>query len=354
MPINKRYQVQVFEPDGTTYIDTFNPNEIRSEIKFKNQINYGQGQLSFIVNRKFDNFGEGSEINMHNIVEVYEIDENNSDPRRIFSGFISQYHPFVGQGDQGVTVICLGVLSLLTYVPYRSEGNFEFNKNDSPEDIIQEIIDEFDVYYPGIITTDLAVTGQNSDIDFSKVDSFKAIQNIFTTIGSNFYFYIDENRVLNLKPKPTSATHTFTIGKDIDFIKTQKSSEEIINRVTLFYSGGTEIAIDTDSIAANGRHERVFTNTEIKDSATAINFVNQTIAENKDRKIKANMRINSEYDIETIKPGDTCEIANILETQTTFTNNMQIVSVTYSPNFVILELEDFNVKFGIQLERFIS
>lgn len=353
MPINKKFQVKVFEADGTTFINTLNPNEIRNEIFFKSQKNYGQGQLSLTLDRPFDDFGEGGDIEIFNIVKVYESDEENVDPRLIYTGFMSQYTPFTNKDDEGVKVICLGLLSALTFFSYRQGMSLEFNKNDSPENIIAEIVFLFSMYFFGLVTTNLAATGVNSDIDFSKQDSFNAIQAVFATIGGGFYFYLD-NQVLNLLANPTEATHVFTIGKDIDSINAEKSSEEIINFAELFYDGGTVTAMDFASMTANGIRERVFTDLNIQDLVTAQNFVDQKVAENKDRKIKTIMRINSDYNIETIKPGHTCKILNINEDQTTFTDNMQISSVAYDPDFVVLELEDFRVNFGIELERFIS
>ena len=66
------------------------------------------------------------------------------------------------------------------------------------------------------------------------------------------------------------------------------------------------------------------------------------------------MRINSEYNIETIKPGHTCKLLNINEDQTTFSNNMQIVSVAYSPVAVTLELAEFRTSFGEELQKFVT
>lgn len=354
MPINKKYQVKIYDTDGTTYITTFNQDEIRNDISFKSQINFGQGQLSIVLNRPYDDFGEGEDIDILNIVKVFESDSGNVDPRLIYTGFISQYNPFTKKDDEGVTVVCLGLLSLLTFIPYRSGGSLEFNKNDSPENIIDDIISNFSSDYPGLITTNLSATGVNSDIDFSKQDSLSAVQSVFSTIGQDFYFFLDQFGVLNLEQKQAQSDHVFTIGKDIDFVTTVKSSEEIINFATLFYDVGNETASDASSISINGKHEKIYTDTNIKDSVTAQNFVGQKIEQNKDRKINSIIRINSEFNIEDVNPGDTCKILNIKETQKTFVDDMQIVSVNYQADFIIIELSEFRLNFGAELEKFIS
>ena len=48
---------------------------------------------------------------------------------------------------------------------------------------------------------------------------------------------------------------------------------------------------------------------------------------------------SSGYDIESINPGDTCQILNILNTSQTFNSNMTIVAIDYTPDSAILELE---------------
>ena len=49
--------------------------------------------------------------------------------------------------------------------------------------------------------------------------------------------------------------------------------------------------------------------------------------------------INSKYDIESIHVGDTCRFQNMKLGATLFDDNMQIVSLSYTPNSVTIYLE---------------
>jgi hypothetical protein len=289
--------------DGTTFITTWNPKIIRSDIRFRSQIDSGYGELKITLNRDFDNFGEGNDIAFMNIVKIYESDQNNPTARLIYTGFISQYNPFTNGSDQGVTVTCLGLVSLLPFIAYRDSGNLTFTKTDSPENIISDIITKFSSDYSGLITTDLDATGATSSIKFDKTTSFEGVQSAFGTIGGGFYWYVDEKGVLKLKQNPSTATHTFTIAKDIDILNTIKSSEEVQNDVTLFYTDslGSQVDdFDNPSIAEFGKREFITDDSRIQNVATANAKVAQILSENKDAKIKTILRINTLFDIESI------------------------------------------------------
>ena len=69
---------------------------------------------------------------------------------------------------------------------------------------------------------------------------------------------------------------------------------------------------------------------------------------------KVQLIINAQYDIESIKVGDTCQVLNLAENSGVFTNNMQIVRIIYNWDNVTLDLEEVIDDFGNQLTKFNS
>jgi len=119
--LNKKFQVKIFGRDGLTFKETINPGIISSDISFSSKINGGQGELVLNLDVPFDNFS--SNIAFMNIVHVNEYDDNRIDPLRIYTGFISEIRPFVRGANQGVSISCLGLVSLLSF-DYYADADF--------------------------------------------------------------------------------------------------------------------------------------------------------------------------------------------------------------------------------------
>lgn len=358
MNLIKKYQVKVFEKDGITLIETINPNEIRNKISFKSSMNSGLGELRIVLNRKFDDYDEGGMVDIINIVKVFEFDAVNINPKLIYTGFVSQYTPFTKGDADGVEMTCLGLISMFKFSKFTDGGNFTFSRSaEDPSVTMQAIVDSFDLDYSDLVTTNLTSIGTDITPTFEKQDHFQALQQTFEQTGGGHYWTLDENGVLNLVENPTTATHTFTIGKDVQGINTEKSSEEVINNVTLFYGALLGSSINsTDAISINnyGKREEIFNDSNITDATTAQQFVDQKIAENKDLKIKAIVQLNQDFNFENISPGDTCKILNRNADDTTFSNNMQIISTSYTPEIMTLQISAFRLSFGKELQKFIS
>ena len=271
---------------------------------------------------------------------------------------MSHYTPFTKGDADGVEMTCLGLISMFKFSKFTDGGNFTFSRSaEDPSVTMQAIVDSFDLDYSDLVTTNLTSIGTDITPTFEKQDHFQALQQTFEQTGGGHYWTLDENGVLNLVENPTTATHTFTIGKDVQGINTEKSSEEVINNVTLFYGALLGSSINsTDAISINnyGKREEIFNDSNITDATTAQQFVDQKIAENKDLKIKAIVQLNQDFNFENISPGDTCKILNRNADDTTFSNNMQIISTSYTPEIMTLQISAFRLSFGKELQKFIS
>lgn len=338
----------MYESDGTTLIETLNPSIIKNVPSFSSEINGGFGQYILDLNLDFDEFGEGGVIDFMNIVRVYVADANNTLGRLVYTGFISAYSPYVDGAEQGVRVTVLGMVSLLSFAYYKDGASFTVaHAAEDPSDIMKAIIDHFSgVYGAGLITYDVGATtvdsvGVNVTYTFEEKKWLDALKDIFATAGAGWFWVVDKQGQLYLKEKPASATHTFTIGKDIEYLEIPKSSEKVINQVRVKYNGNTADDSDATSITNFGTREKIVSDDQIQNSATADQVAAQTVDDNKDEKIKARLVVNANYDLESIKVGDTCKIRNFLKDATVFNDNMLISGISYSLEKVTIQLEEF-------------
>ena len=358
--IKKSFIVKIYQNDGTTFIRALKPTEVKSVPSFASQINGGFGQCLLDLNLPFDDYGEGSDVDFMNIVKIYVTDENNTLGRLIYTGFISAYKPYIDGGKQGVKVTLLGLVSLLSFAYYKNGASFTVaHVGVDPSAMMKAIVDHFNSIYAGSLLgynsggTTVDSVGVNVTYTFDSDKWLDAMQNAFGTVGAGWWWSIDKQGQLYLKQKPVSATHTFTIGKDIETIEVDKSSEGITNQVRVKYGVNTYDYNDATSISRFGTREIIVTDDRIQNAATAQQKAQQQVNDNKVEKIKARITLNSNYDLESINVGDTCQIVNLSTAQTTFNNNMQIVSVAYNFDKVTIELEQ-QTKFSVELQKFIS
>ncbi len=357
--MNKKFVIKIYDKAGT-YITTLKPSVVKSIPAFQSQINGGFGQCVLDLNLPFDDFGEGSTIAFMNIVKIYVMDENYPLGRLVYTGFISAYAPYLDDSRQGVKITLLGLVSILSLAYYKNGSNFTVAASGDPSVLMKNIINHFNSVYPGSLLgyngsgTTVDTVGVSVSYTFNEDKWLDALQNAFGTVGAGWWWAIDKQGQLYLKQKPATATHIFSIGKEIESLEVDKTSEKIVNKVRVKY--GTSSTFDDDdatSITKFGTREEIVSDSKIQNLATATQRAAKEVDDNKVEKIKAKLVINSSYDLESIKVGDTCKIRNLSINQAVFNDNMMIVSVTYSFNKVTIELEEMT-KFSTELQKFIS
>jgi hypothetical protein len=341
----KSYSLKIYGFDGT-YIKTIKSNQIMSDPKFNSKTKGGQGQCVIDLNLPFDDFDEGVSIKGMNVVKIFERDDIfNQTPVLIYTGFISQYKPFVNGSNEGVTLILLGLVSMLSYGFYRTGGGSDVVTvvSEDPADVLGEIIDHFNTIYPGgwlSHGSNNVALGAVINYTFTKQKWLDSITQTFELAEGGRYFTIRENGELYYKDFPATPTHRLTIGDNIDVANILKNTEKIINRVVLQWASGTNTYDDVPSQTDYGVREVFIKELAVGDLTTADNYAAGVLAQSKDPKIEAKMHINNRYNIESIHPGDTCSIFNYKNNGQLFDLNMIITSVSYTPDGVDIELNN--------------
>jgi len=359
--MNKYFLIKVYDSTGATLIKTIKSTEILNEPSFKSVINGGFGECKINLNLPIDDFGEGTEIDYMTIVKIYEYDVTNHPTGiLIYTGFVAGYKLYISGSVAGVELIVHGLASLLEFIYYKSGSSYApVHTGVDPAVILKAIIDYFNTVYPsgliGYTALTIDTVGTNVSITYDKNKCYEACKKVKDVCGGAWYWKVDRDGQVYLKQKPATATHTFTIGKDIEALNIDKSSEDIKNFIRVEYTGG---ANKEDSNAASitdyGRRDLIVTDTTLQDLATATQRVNKELTDNKDAKIKGTLTVNTKYDLESVKVGDTCKILNYKTGSILFDTNMQIVSISYSLSNVKLELAEISSSFGQAVNDSIS
>src|SRR3990167_7630847 len=285
MSLQKEYTVQVYDQDGTTFLKSYSMGDdsLKNSPSFSSQINGGYGECILDLDVAFDSFSEGTNINFMNIVKIYAVDTTNVRGRLIYTGFISKYTPYIdSKSEEGVRVTVLGMVSALALSYYKNGTNFAVTHSaQDPETIGRAIVDHYNTIYSGSLlsydgdSTD--AVGANVSFVFTDQKWIDALKKTGELAGTDWWWKIDETGKYWLKAKPSSATHVFTIGKDIVTISATKDSEKVVNDVQVRRTGGTATNYtDATSQAtygsgspATGKRTKIISDTSISDVTTA-------------------------------------------------------------------------------------
>ena len=330
---------------------------------FSKEINVGISNMTLTLARKFDTFNVDGDVELGNRLELYVTDEDTGTvPRKIYTGYIEQQIPRIDGNTEYVDILCLSVASYLTQDILKSGAQTKLYTKATVglttaladiaaaeiADILKAIITFFQtananlhLYYStsvGGVNT-IETTGKTLFYTFEAMRYSDAIKKCQETAPQNWFWYIDENEIFNFKTPPASPTHTFLVGKDVSRIEVNKGLDSTKNIALVFASsvgGGTYKQYKDDtSIAQYGRRVKQINDNAIGDVTTMDNIGNSFVQENKDPRIRIVMDIvdNNEsdqgYDIESIQPGETCQILGISPTSNLLTQNMIIQQVDW-------------------------
>lgn len=362
MPNGKSFLVKIFGSNGTTFIKNVpsGAGGLKNLPTFSSKINGGLGELVLDLDFPFDDFGEGTTIAFMNVVDLYVTDAENPRGRRVYRGFISRYEPYIESGgNEGVKATCLGLVSLLTLDYYKNGSAYAVtHTTQDPQAIFKAIIDHRNTIYTDGLLAYTGVTspvGTNVTVTFTDQKWNAAITKTHQLAGTDWWWKIDADGLCYFKAKPSTATHRFTIGKDIDRLSTPKTCEKIINAVQVRGNGGNSDDTDATSITSYGQRGSIVTDTSLGDANARTQRAAKTIEDNKNPKITAPFAVNANYDIESIKVGETCLIQNMKKDNAFFSTNMLIVGLTYEGgDRVRVEVEQEGASFGSTLSGLVS
>jgi len=367
---HKRYVYKIF--DGESFVKSW-ADEVLNDPSFRNAINSGPGELIIRLARTYDNFGEDIDVKLNNRVELWVYDREQPDGRLLYRGFISGYRPVLEGNREYVEVTCLSyVYQFSTYMLRDDSGDTKLAYYSAdPSDILKNIIDNYRLDGGSInyTATSIETTGTTVTYIYNSSTVREAIDKVIELCPEGWYWYIDSAAIIHLKARHGTADHTFTIGRHLTSMETWRRAEDIVNRI-YFTGGGVpplyRVYSSSASITSYGLHASHEVDGRVTVTETADTISNKILLAKKDPEIRTSITlldtngedVNKGYDIESIQPGDTCNILNIRGNvkvytvwdsaiwdtdvwdqtlATTAADITQILTVEYSPDSMVIE-----------------
>ncbi len=135
MALKKTYIYKVYT-NANVYIKTWAGPEVASELDYSQDINSPGTQVAVVLNRAADSFGEGTDIDLRNRVQIYVVDNDLPNGQLIFQGFISNYQPVYGNDERvEVTLLSFGA-ELDNYIIEQGESVYQSQLNSDSSDYI--------------------------------------------------------------------------------------------------------------------------------------------------------------------------------------------------------------------------
>lgn len=368
--LKKTYYYKVYD-DGI-YVKTWS-QEVISEPNFKNTINAGAGNMDIEIARKFDDFGEDEDVKLNNKVEIWVVDKEQPNGQLLYTGYISGYRPLIKQAKESVIITVFGFVAETARMILRDSGGnttIAYNSYD-PALMLKDVIDKYRSLGGNLIYTAASIDLTNTVVSYTfNTNSIKeCIDTIIELCPVGWYFKIEADGTVYLKPRNVLATHKFTLGIEVENLETFRRIEDLVNRV-LFTGGGSpplfRVYQNTGSQDAYGLYEIKKVDQRVTLAATASIISNRLIDTFKDPEIRSKFTIvdsngpkaNRGYDIESIKVGDTLLVKGLKSAimnsslwdsalwdfdvwdqtiSASAADVIQILSIDYKPDSIVIE-----------------
>lgn len=366
---SKRYIYKIYDSAGA-FITTI--NDVADDPRFTSYINSGLGQLTLKLPRSIFQFDEGESIAQNNRVDVVCFDSEATAGIIVYSGYISKYAPTLDKGREYIVVTCLGFITETErFMAEDASGNTTLTYNTyDPTNILKDVLDKFTAAggtadYDGTSTDD---TGTSVSYEFNTYTVKEALDKLIELAPNGWFYFVDAENIVTFKGKDATANHTFVLGKDVETIIPEKSVENMCNKI--YFTGGDVSGIQlykkytrSSSINTYGLYAKKVVDGSVTIEATADIIADALLDRGEAPEVRTTLVIRDSngglggYDIESIKPGDTCKIIGFASQNTSLwdlaifdtdfwdynltevsSTVQQIMKVSYEPTKVTLEI----------------
>jgi len=351
-------------------------DEIISEPTFRTTINSGPGELRVRLQRDFDAFGEGDDVELNRKIDLYVYDRDEPDGKLIYRGYISGYAPILNKGEQYIEITILGYIADARNRVLKDSNGYTALQyySEDPSNIFKDIIDKYRADGGELKYTASSVDTTNTTVTYTfNVNTVEdALEKTIELAPYEWYFLIAPDSTCYLKERSSSADHKLYIGKHISYMSPARRLEDVVNRV--YFIGGTpegeeqlyRVYSSSSSISEWGLREIKKTDQRVTLTSTADTKANRILNDRSAPTIRTVLRVvdnngedeNMGYDIESINPGDTISIENLKSSQKTLaywgqatwdssnwdyeisglvSDILHVTSVTYHPTYIELE-----------------
>jgi hypothetical protein len=322
---------------------------------FTSSLNSGLGDLTINIPRRFDEYAINGDIELGNRVKVF-ISDVNGDDVLVYSGIIDEIDLAVSDSES-VTISCSGYTTQLADDIYQESGVVykKFSSTD-PSSMLKAVIDTYRANYtnPEVNYTGSSVanTGLTETQEMYCNTYLEAIQLCAQLAPYTWFWRIEADGTFYFEEFPTTATHIFTVGRDIQNLRINRTIRTLQNGILFSnkMSGDDPESIfhlkeDATSVSNYGRKVKFISDGRYRlSSGTYVNRATRELNLYKDPINVVTLTVldnnfGAGYDIESIKVGDTFRINNIVS-NSAITNNMLITNITYNYTDVTITATD--------------
>lgn len=323
------YNIKVYDM-GLIYKSTISPKDIKSNIRFTNNINWGQGRLTVELNLPIDD----TTFDLWDIIFLYAFSDLDKAGTLVYRWAVQDLQRRGATNYESIVLECVGIATLLTNIT----TSWNYQPNQDPRQTIIDLIAIFAVSYPWLITsTSIPLYGSNRSFKFSNTPIQQAIQTIVDLCW--WYWYVGADWVLVAWPKPVAPDHFLTYKKDVEYIRITETRQTVVNNyevanASLWLSG---TASDVTSQWLYWKIRKYENNSRLNNQAALDDFALNYIAQNKDPKRDIEIKVNQEFDILAIQPWETIKVRNLQYPIT----NAQIVKTSFDGVSIVLYVERY-------------
>lgn len=335
--IRKTYQIKSYWYDWT-YKKTVNPSIVMKDITFTSEIRWWLWQMTVSLNLPISN----DRFAKSDIIEVYCFDPENIDWRLIYRGVLTRIKRLLSNKGEFIILTCLWMLAFINRLVF-IQSTAQFNKDQHPDLTLKNVIDYFNTIYThwriSYSAWNIASLPTDISLDFDYTKCGEAMKKVQQATADRFFF-IDADGDVTYKANSASTTnHRLKVTQEIDDFVSDEEVESVVNQLFLRRSGGVAGgANDPTSQTTYWRIDGVVSATNVGNLDSAIEYGTRYIDENKTEKKEIKLTVNSNYDIESIKPWHAITILN-----TDYeTPPLQVQKVTYRYDMVTLELDRYS------------
>ena len=350
----KNYQIQVYDID-------YNLETVIADARikhYKDRINSGPGEFVFDVERTLNDWTTLGNLELAKIIELWVNDTDTNDFIKVYSGYISRINFLQSTTKKTVNVTCLGFVSRLGSDVYKNGTTTSITETtEEPATIFKNIINKLrdsangNIPFLNYTPSSLQDTNQSVSLKFESDTYLEALNRVLDLSPANWFWKLDQDNIFNFSQKPEVADHNFSMGH-IETLQIDYSMETVVNGV-LTWDNDTvyRYIANNESQALYGRRIQK----ETMPSSTGVDAMDkqaQSILGEKETPRSSIIIVladNNEfekfgdlagYDLESVKPGQTCRVNGIDATGGAFlSKNMLIRKVTYYPTSAVLEVD---------------
>lgn len=303
--------------------------DVINEPAFRSVINVGASELQVRLARPYNDFGEGDDVQLGNVVELWIYDEDAPDGVKIFKGKITRYVPKIEEDKQWVDVTVLGLaFEFQDYILRDAEGNttIAYNSED-PSDILVDVLTKYraDGGSVGFDAASINKTNTVVSYTFALVTIKEALDKILELSPDGWYGYVDATGTFQFHQSNDVADHKVAVGREVRKLSTEKTLEQVINRV--YGVGGTpagdvqlyKVSSRQSSIDAYGLHAEKLIDGRVTLSATMDTLTKRKLDRFEVPITRSVIEINDNNgpnnnlgdDIESYNVGDSIQVTNL-------------------------------------------